>query len=406
MPFEAGPIVIVGMQRSGTSVVAQILNELGVSFGDPAQLAEADNSNAQGYWEHKVISWEARKFELSLSLANLGISPLPENWREYPRTPTLLQQFANTVQRELSEPISAWKDPDNSWMLPFIIAAMDAIGTRPRFVICLRDPRETMLSVLSRTGTKPEQTLLQWLRHNLCALDDSRRFSRAVVSFDAIYTSPEIVRNSLAERLGLPLAKTDSKVIDANLRHQASPELDLPSSLKKFVEPVQQVMLDPNGFYEGSYDQAIHDARTEFDSLCEMFNPSLPDTIIRVRGRGTNADIPHKILRTWENVSIPISGQPGDNLSLMLFTLPGNVWVRKANWVTATGTKRALLTKGAHSAYHNIDDLTCFEMAVGPDQLRTTVPRDGATSLELELFYEYSNIIAANNSSALASLLD
>ena len=47
-------VVVVGMSRSGTSIVCQALERLGVSFGSP--LIKADEFNVRGYYEHKDLT--------------------------------------------------------------------------------------------------------------------------------------------------------------------------------------------------------------------------------------------------------------------------------------------------------------------------------------------------------------
>ena len=44
-------IVVSGMHRSGTSLVAQVLEANGLDFGPPERLYAADDSNANGYLE-------------------------------------------------------------------------------------------------------------------------------------------------------------------------------------------------------------------------------------------------------------------------------------------------------------------------------------------------------------------
>ncbi len=48
-------IVVTGMHRSGTSAVTQLLGELGMDLGDPAQLLVADKWNARGYFENVPV---------------------------------------------------------------------------------------------------------------------------------------------------------------------------------------------------------------------------------------------------------------------------------------------------------------------------------------------------------------
>lgn len=48
-------ILITGMQRSGTSLVCQLLHALDVPFGDPAALLPADRWNRNGYFEATAV---------------------------------------------------------------------------------------------------------------------------------------------------------------------------------------------------------------------------------------------------------------------------------------------------------------------------------------------------------------
>lgn len=47
--------VVVGMNRSGTSLLCQALSRLGVSFGTNDKLVPPDKANPYGYYEHKDV---------------------------------------------------------------------------------------------------------------------------------------------------------------------------------------------------------------------------------------------------------------------------------------------------------------------------------------------------------------
>ena len=49
------PIVVLGMHRSGTSVVASILNRIGISMGE--EFLDPDEFNQNGYFEDKDFLW-------------------------------------------------------------------------------------------------------------------------------------------------------------------------------------------------------------------------------------------------------------------------------------------------------------------------------------------------------------
>ena len=52
---EGIPIVVLGMHRAGTSVVANILHRIGISMGN--ELLDSDGFNPNGYFEDKDFLW-------------------------------------------------------------------------------------------------------------------------------------------------------------------------------------------------------------------------------------------------------------------------------------------------------------------------------------------------------------
>jgi len=46
------PIIVLGAERSGTSVCAEMVYAWGAHAGDPADLPAADVLNPRGRWEH------------------------------------------------------------------------------------------------------------------------------------------------------------------------------------------------------------------------------------------------------------------------------------------------------------------------------------------------------------------
>ncbi|HYG61808.1 MAG TPA: sulfotransferase [Thermoanaerobaculia bacterium] len=46
------PVIILGVDRSGTSVVAQLTHEWGAYGGDPSSLMRSDSANPHGFWEY------------------------------------------------------------------------------------------------------------------------------------------------------------------------------------------------------------------------------------------------------------------------------------------------------------------------------------------------------------------
>jgi hypothetical protein len=130
-------VVVLGMHRSGTSLVARVLNLLGVYLGADDHLMPADEYNPRGFWEHQAIT------ELNEEvLARLGGS-----WREPPKQPPgwersdefedLRARAVDIVSNEFSDrAVWGWKDPRTCLTLPF----WRYLVPRLRFVLCLRNP--------------------------------------------------------------------------------------------------------------------------------------------------------------------------------------------------------------------------------------------------------------------------
>ena len=81
--------IITGMHRSGTSFLAQALNELGADFGDPEKLFPADNWNRNGYFESIPVIDINNKIILGPS-ANI------KHWLNAPENPFL--RMINNIQ--------------------------------------------------------------------------------------------------------------------------------------------------------------------------------------------------------------------------------------------------------------------------------------------------------------------
>ena len=54
---DRGPIIILGVERSGTSVVAEMLHKWGAYAGAPEKLHKADTHAPRGYSEHEPL-WD------------------------------------------------------------------------------------------------------------------------------------------------------------------------------------------------------------------------------------------------------------------------------------------------------------------------------------------------------------
>ena len=137
------PIIVLGAERSGTSVVAAMIACWGAYAGAPEELTPADHRNPQGYWEFKPI-WDA--------LASLGDFDQGVSWWDETFEDQLRAKLAMPRDRAMALALVArmqttgrpwlWKDPALSFFLPF----WQSIWGDAVYVITVRNPYDTARS--------------------------------------------------------------------------------------------------------------------------------------------------------------------------------------------------------------------------------------------------------------------
>jgi GT2 family glycosyltransferase len=206
------PVVITGMHRSGTSLVASYLSSLGVGLGD--RLLAADARNPHGYFEdadfrelhgemltdatpegdggHRDWGWTENE---RLDRGRLG------RWSERAR--------ALAAVRSGRPGLWGWKDPRTSLLLDFWDEILDR---RALYVLLYRFPWAVADS-MQRVGADvfldhPEYAYRIWAFYNRHLLDFHRRHRdrSLLVSTDALLRDPARLASLLREKLGLAAA--------------------------------------------------------------------------------------------------------------------------------------------------------------------------------------------------------
>src|SRR5215216_5155315 len=130
------PIAIAGMHRSGTSMVARLLNLCGVSLGDEKDLTFVAEDNPEGFWEHS--KFHSLNEEILASFNGSWDMPpsLPSDWKNSIRLMAITRNAKLVIEEMSHYPVWGWKDPRNS----LTIAYWKRLIPDLRIVICLRNP--------------------------------------------------------------------------------------------------------------------------------------------------------------------------------------------------------------------------------------------------------------------------
>jgi len=195
------PVAILGMHRSGTSMVALLLAECGLYLGHERDLMPPAPDNPAGFGEN------VRFVELNERLlATLGGSwdAVPEpgpGWLERVDV-TLLQAEAEQLVQAFAdcEPWG-WKDPRSSVTFPF----WERIAGPLEVVVCVRDPLEVALSLQRRNGVSLDFGLALWLEYNERIVATTSADSRIVSHYDAYFSSPRRELERVAAFIDLPV---------------------------------------------------------------------------------------------------------------------------------------------------------------------------------------------------------
>jgi len=195
-------ILVLGMHRSGTSLLARLLNLAGAAL--PSDLLGASEGNVFGHWEPAWLVSRNDAF-----LAGLGTSW--DDWARLDTTaapPDLMTAYVadlrSFLRAELGDaPLILIKEPRTCRIAAPILRALGDEGIRPLAVIPFRNPLEVAGSLRARNGMAERDGILLWLRHVVDAERDSRALPRSLLAYDRLMADwrPEFER--LSRQLGL-----------------------------------------------------------------------------------------------------------------------------------------------------------------------------------------------------------
>jgi hypothetical protein len=155
-------VVVLGMHRSGTSLVTRILNLLGVELGPEARLMHPGPDNPVGFWEHGEFVALNKKI-LSQLGGNWHEPPVFEpGWEVSPGLSDLRGAALELIDREFgSAEIWGWKDPRTSLTVSFWQRLVPGMS----YVICLRNPLDVAQSLSRRDGFSAAKAGRLWVTY-------------------------------------------------------------------------------------------------------------------------------------------------------------------------------------------------------------------------------------------------
>lgn len=224
-------LIVVGMHRSGTSMLARMLNLMGAYFGAEGVSTGANRENPKGFWERRDVrnindavlhsvgcDWDR--------VSQFNVSSLPDS---------VVDRFQVEASRVILD-----LDAHRPWLIKeprlcLLLSLWRPLLEAPVCIHIVRHPVEVAASLRTRNNIPMEAGLALWQRYNHDAGSAMRDLPRIVVSHADIIRDPVQVVTGIYEslvRLGLkmprlPSADEISAFVDRKLhreRYQA-PEL-------------------------------------------------------------------------------------------------------------------------------------------------------------------------------------
>ena len=241
-------IVILGMHRSGTSALCELISHLGAQLAAEL-LPTVDEVNSHGFFEDAEV---VRINELILS--NLGrtwfdLRLLPQDWLS-----TIDQSIYDSARAHIekfyaSYPITLLKDPRLCLLMPFWLEMFDQSGVETKCVYCYRHPGQVAASLNARDSIPIDSALLLWLNYTFASLTGAaNREEIFTINYTDLLTDPVKEADRIADFVGLDSAdSTDELLSSVDRRQQKNKDnrliLKSLASLEKYVESVSSYLL-------------------------------------------------------------------------------------------------------------------------------------------------------------------
>lgn len=239
-------VLVVGVGRSGTSLLSGILGHIG--FHIPQPEVEADDTNPRGFGEPRwVVDFHSRVLAQERVIVNDA-------------RPAAFGQIAEAARKRHDE-LSAWlgshfdeaddiviKDPRTVWFLDLWRSCAAELGARTSFVTMLRHPAEIVASARKSygPGVKAAARSAAWINVMLQTERTTRDAPRAFVRYDALLADwvAEIRRVGMLLDVPALAAVEREPAVDAFVdptlhRHRSTwDDLDVPARVRDLAEEV------------------------------------------------------------------------------------------------------------------------------------------------------------------------
>jgi hypothetical protein len=198
-------LLLLGMHRSGTSLLAYLLHVLGAAL--PLDLIGPGRGNPRGHWEPgSLVAINDRVLQL-LGRSWNDPRPIDPNWFGSCEARTFIDRIAASIDSEYGDaPLILIKDPRVCRLAPLYLQSLAALDIAPLVVFQLRPCADVIRSLADRDGLDANISEFLWIRSIVEAEQATRACPRAWVTFGQLCQDWRAAIRSVTQQLGLDAA--------------------------------------------------------------------------------------------------------------------------------------------------------------------------------------------------------
>ncbi len=251
-PFKSRPVfLILGMYGSGASLVAQMLQLLGVDMveGGPAN---DDNSPASAWERPEIVGFNDRLLAALGRPLSSDVHALPfaAGWWADPKIRVIKREIQDYLQSSLNNSLNFWgfKDLRITRLLPLWQQVFDELGLHPIYLWTVRDPAESVASnTASGLAPTPAMAEVMWFIYNSEVCKYVGKDAAAIIDYQEWTRDPDAVVQTLLSRLPLNWRGSEADLLEcvrsiapAESRHYGPQRPNSPL-IRSFYESIRSI---------------------------------------------------------------------------------------------------------------------------------------------------------------------
>jgi hypothetical protein len=199
-------VLVVGVGRSGTSLLTGILGQVG--FHVPQPEVKADDTNPRGFSEPRwVVDFHKRLLQARRVTVNDARPQAFEKTNDAAGDDAVYMELRDWLAGQMQHADSVVvKDPRTGWFLPLWTRASSDLGAEAGFVTMLRHPAEILASAAKSYGDwqKPASRAAAWINVTLETERATRGSRRAFVRYEDLMDDWPRELGRMGELLEIP----------------------------------------------------------------------------------------------------------------------------------------------------------------------------------------------------------